>query len=156
MSLPKFTALLLVAGLLQGCFSVRYHSPTALTEGARRGVTHKTWSHSFLWGIIPATRVPLDGWCGDREILKMKSSLGPMGFLGQAITLGIWTPMRLKIVCADRPTDPVLVKAPAPPAIPAMAPGPSYYPPEGTVLVQPSQGGVLVAPPDGRSIIVIR
>jgi hypothetical protein len=103
-------AVALVLLLLQGCYTVRFISPElhSIPDGA---VLH-TWTHTFFWGFLPSGKASIDQ-CGYAGVKEMKSQVGGLGLLASALTLGVWTPMHVKIVCAEVPR-----RVEAEPAIP--------------------------------------
>jgi hypothetical protein len=140
-----------------GCYAVRYSSRDLDAAARRSAVVHKTWSHSLVWGLASANEVKLDEICGPVGAAEMRSHYGPFGLFAQVISLGFWTPMRVKVTC-NPPDAPMIAAAPPPPPMPAAAPlavpAGSTPPPPAT-----SQGDdrVIVIPDDnGRTVIIVQ
>ena len=87
----------LIALSTQGCYTVRFVSPTL--AGEPNGVTMHGWTHSFLWGLIPSGQASLEQ-CGYAGVKEVKTQVGGLGLVASALTLGIWTPMHVKVTCA--------------------------------------------------------
>ncbi len=144
---PSILMLSLVAS---GCQSVRYTSPESAAHGARKGEVHKTFAHSFLLGAIPAGSIPLDGWCPETGVHTIRSFVGPFGYLMTGLSLGIWTPSRVKVYCNDIPLP---VEGDADDAVVALGealisePWESVAPPMPVPPVPPGPPVVVVPPP---------
>lgn len=87
----------LLVGLtgLSGCFKT-----TAIIPNQAPAETHTRWAHGFFWGAV-------GGWvdtaqmCGGRPVARITTdrSIGNMAV--QWITLGIYTPTRVRVTCAQ-------------------------------------------------------
>ncbi|HMV66336.1 MAG TPA: hypothetical protein PKA64_05760 [Myxococcota bacterium] len=100
---------------LQACYTVRFVSPEL--HGIPDGAVLHTWTHSFLWGIIPAGKASIDQ-CGYAGVKEIKSQIGGLGLVASVLTLGVWTPMHVQIVCAEVPRR--VDADPFDPALPVM------------------------------------
>ena len=93
----RSAALLLGLAMASGCYTVKLIDPAAMD----REVTHHdhAWGHSLFWGFIPLGTVDLSV-CGDDEVRSVKTQIGGLGLVAYVLTVGIWTPMHVKITCA--------------------------------------------------------
>ena len=81
---------------LSGCYTTRM---VYAESAGRAGANYETWSHALFWGIVPLGTVNLDGYCGDAGIRRVKTQIGGIGLVANFLTVGIWTPMHVHIVC---------------------------------------------------------
>ncbi len=139
-------ALLASTLAMSGCYSVRYTSGALQAAGAEKSHVYKTWSHSIFWGLVPTDKVDLDAVCGEAEVLGTRSFMGPFGFFATAISLGFWTPQRVRVTCAD-PASYIVQGPPTPPVRTSLALPQRPAPP-------PPQDEVVVLP-DGRTIVIV-
>ncbi|MCB9680192.1 MAG: hypothetical protein H6733_01870 [Alphaproteobacteria bacterium] len=164
--------LLVVAStaVLPGCLSVKYSAQRSIDAGASRGDVHRTWQHSLFLGLIPVSAVPLDSYCPDTGVLHVRSQVGPLGMLATVATLGVWTPTRVKVTCADWPAVAMgpfaspeaawdAVTPPGPWVDPAPAPlGLPVEPPPAPPAAQDDGGGdtIIFEDEHGRRVIIVR
>lgn len=95
----RTTAVLVSMLALGGCYTVRFYDGDIKDAGGERGRAYDLWVHSFFWGMVPGGKV--DTSMCDDGVLKSKSQIGGLGLLAYALTVGIWTPMHVHLVCAD-------------------------------------------------------
>ena len=97
--------LILLAALLTlpGCYTVRFASPTL--AGVSDGLVLHSWTHTFLWGIVPSGKASIEQ-CGYAGVKEVKTQIGGLGLLASVVTLGVWTPMHVKVTCAEPPQRP--------------------------------------------------
>jgi hypothetical protein len=81
-----------------GCYTVKFVSPEA--AGARTGQSFDLWTHSLFWGLVPLGEASID-MCGSAGVKRMKSQIGGLGLVAYVLTAGIWTPMHVRVVCAQ-------------------------------------------------------
>jgi hypothetical protein len=89
--------MILALAALPGCYTVRFASPTLAS--VQDGMVLHSWTHSFLWGIIPSGKASIEQ-CGYAGVKEVKTQIGGLGLVASALTLGVWTPMHVKITCA--------------------------------------------------------
>lgn len=140
---------LCLAALLQGCVSTKLVHGDQVAFGAEKGRVHKTWAHSIFWGLVPVKAVDLDGYCERTGVLQVRSHTGPVALLAQVVTLGVWTPSRVRITCVDAPPQPWVAQAEAEPwPEPVVAPEPAMAPePEPAMAPEPVVAVAAPVPP---------
>lgn len=165
------SVLLALLVLVPACGGVRLVHPDLHAAGVREGLTYKRWTHSLFWGTVPVRPLPTDGDCGEAGVLRIHAKVGPLGTLAQIATLGIWTPSRVKVTCADpyavAPRDlgppqyaPPVTYAPAPPPPVTYAPAPppppvTQAPPAPLAVPQVGLAGTMVVDETlGRPVVV--
>jgi len=89
------SALLVGLGGLSGCFKT-----TAIIPNQAPAETHARWAHGFFWGAV-------GGWvdtaqmCGGRPVARITTDRSAGNIVMQWITLGIYTPTRVRVTCAQ-------------------------------------------------------
>lgn len=77
-----------------------YHSviTTNLTPGTE--VHHESFKPAFINGLVPAT---VDGstYCPNKRWARVETQYSFLNLLVGAVTLGIFTPMDIKVTCAQ-------------------------------------------------------
>lgn len=88
-------ALAAIALLASGCY--RQVVQTGRTPSA--SVIHRPWTHTFLWGLVPAEPIDVTAECrsGIATVVTEQSFLNGVATV---LTLGIWTPRDVTINCA--------------------------------------------------------
>ncbi len=88
-----------VAGLLV-CAAACYHATieTGLTPSTV--VIEKSWASVWLWGLVPPSTVETASKC-PHGVAKVETQLSFLNQLVDALTLGIYTPMAIKVTCAQ-------------------------------------------------------
>lgn len=143
-------ALLFTSLGTSGCYAVRYSQGDLDRADRQHAVVHKTWSHNLVWGLASANKVDIDELCGPAGAAELKSHFGPFGLFGQIVSLGFWTPIRVKVTC--HPDRPVLADAGPPMPVRPVEPPPLAVPETA------ARGGdrVVVVPADGgRTVIIV-
>lgn len=143
--MSRLLPLLLIGALAQGCYAVRYTNGDVDNAMRRGAETHKTWSHNVLWGLASANKVDIDKYCGDAGAMELKSHYGPFGLFAQVVSLGFWTPLRVKVTC-NPPAPAIAAAPPQPPQRPLAVPAGS----------PPQERGIVVVPEDGRTVIIVQ
>lgn len=133
-----------------GCYAVRYSSGDLDRVDRQQAVVHKTWSHNLVWGLASANKVDIDELCGPAGAAELKSHFGPFGLFGQIVSLGFWTPIRVKVTC--HPDHGMVAQVhpqatPQPPEPPPLAVPAATARPEDRVVVVPADGG--------RTVIIV-
>ena len=95
--MKKTVLILLCAMFLSGCAAVRYESPSLIDAPTANKITVRYYR--FLWGLWPGSPISLDQ-CGTVGIKKMKVKPNFIDSLISLATLGIVSPVRVKITCA--------------------------------------------------------
>lgn len=89
------SALLVGLAGLSGCFKT-----TAIIPNQAPAETHTRWAHGFFWGAV-------GGWvdtaqmCGGRPVARITTDRSIGNVAVQWITLGIYTPTRVRVTCAQ-------------------------------------------------------
>jgi hypothetical protein len=81
---------------LSGCYTVKLVDPSYMGREVTK--TDHAWAHSLFWGFVPLGTVDL-GVCGEDEVRSVKTQIGGLGLVAYVLTVGIWTPMHVKITC---------------------------------------------------------
>lgn len=84
-----------VALALAGCHAVRYDAGRKPSQ--RR---YQTNVHFFLWGIAGKPRIDLDLACPE-GVASFRNEAGPLHWVAEVATLGIWSPRRVVVECAE-------------------------------------------------------
>ena len=81
---------------LAGC----YHGTieTGLTPSTV--VVDKSWASGWLWGLVPPSTIETASKC-PQGVAKVETQLSFLNQLVEAITLGIYSPMAIKVTCAQ-------------------------------------------------------
>lgn len=80
---------------LVACHTVRYD--------AGRPASPRRWEttvHFFAWGLAGKPRVDLDAACPE-GVARFRNEAGPLHWLAQVGTLGLWAPRRVVVECAE-------------------------------------------------------
>lgn len=95
MSPGRLATLAAAAVLACGCY--RQAVQTGRTPSAT--VIHRPWTHTFLWGLVPAEPIDVTTECrsGIATVVTEQSFLNGVATV---LTLGIWTPRDVTIRCA--------------------------------------------------------
>jgi hypothetical protein len=93
-------AIFLVAGcLLTGCYTVRTHYVS--NSGARTSSTSRVISNSFLWGLVTVGSTNVENYCPPGQIKDVRSQMGGWTLLANFFTASIWSPMQVRVRCAE-------------------------------------------------------
>jgi hypothetical protein len=63
-------------------------------------VIDKSWASGWLWGLVPPSTVETASKCS-HGAAKVETQLSFLNQLVEAITLGIYSPMAIKVTCAQ-------------------------------------------------------
>jgi len=80
---------------LAACHTVRYD--------AGRPPSQRRWEtnvHFFAWGLVGKPRVDLDAACPE-GVADFRNEAGPLHWVAQVATLGLWSPRRVVVECAE-------------------------------------------------------
>lgn len=80
---------------LAACHTVRYD--------AGRPPSARRWErtvHFYAWGLSGKPRVDLDAACPE-GVARFRSEAGPLHWVAQVATLGLWSPRRVVVECAE-------------------------------------------------------
>jgi hypothetical protein len=84
-----------VALALVACHTVRYDAGRRPSQ--RR---YETTVHFYLWGLVGKPRVDLDAACPE-GVARFRNDAGALHWLAEVATLGIWSPRRIVVECAE-------------------------------------------------------
>ncbi len=90
--------ILTTLALLSGCYTTKIVAADATPA---RGDVHMSWQHTFFWGAVSPGSVNLSNYCGDRGVARVRTQVGGIGLLAYWFTAGIWTPVQVRVVCAE-------------------------------------------------------
>jgi hypothetical protein len=97
-SMKRLSQVVVVASLvaLAGC----YHATidTGLTPSTV--VIDKSWASGWLWGLVPPSAIETASKC-PKGVAKVETQLSFLNQLVEALTLGIYSPMAIKVTCAQ-------------------------------------------------------
>lgn len=80
---------------LSACHAVRYDAGRPASQ--RR---YETTVHFWLWGLAGKPRVDLDAACPE-GVSRFRNDAGPLHWIAQVATLGVWSPRRVVVECAE-------------------------------------------------------
>lgn len=96
MRLKSLSALLPAALMLAGC----YHA-TITTGATPSSVTiDNKWASSWVYGLVPPSTVETARQC-PRGVARVETRLSFLNQLVGLLTLGIYTPMDIRVTCAE-------------------------------------------------------
>jgi len=97
-SMKRLSQVVVVASLvaLAGC----YHATidTGLTPSTV--VIDKSWASGWLWGLVPPSAIETAKKC-PQGVAKVETQLSFLNQLVELLTLGIYSPMAIKVTCAQ-------------------------------------------------------
>jgi Bor protein len=93
-SLSVSLAVLLIAA--SACFHATID--TGLTPSTV--VIEKGWAAGWLWGLVPPSTVESKSKCPS-DVAKIETKLSFLNQVASALTLGIYSPMAIKVTCAQ-------------------------------------------------------
>ena len=89
-------AVLALAITLAGC----YHA-TIETGAKPSAVTvEKKWASSWIYGLVPPSTIETAAKCPS-GVAKVETQLGFLNMVVGVLTLGIYTPMDIRVACAE-------------------------------------------------------
>lgn len=77
-----------------------YHATIETGLAPSTTIIEQPWSPSFIDGLVPPSTVETEAKCGSRGVSKVETQLSFLNLVVGAVTLGIFTPMDLKVTCA--------------------------------------------------------
>jgi len=113
MSVNRIGALLVGAAALAGCWHATIE--TGLTAGTET-ITQK-WASVWLWGLVPPKTVAASSQCTS-GVARVETQLSFLNSVVHILTLGIYTPMDIRVTCAASsssmlPADAPILSIPA-------------------------------------------
>lgn len=93
----KFTALVLGAMLLTGCYHVTVISGTTPSPT----VVDKPWQYSFVYGLVPPPELNVKEQCPN-GVQKVETETSFLNGLVGALTWSLFTPIHAKVTCSGR------------------------------------------------------
>lgn len=82
---------------LAGCHAVRYDTGRAASQ--RR---YEKTVHFFLWGFAGKPVVDLDAACPE-GVARFRNDATALQWVAEVATLGLWSPRRVVVECAEVP-----------------------------------------------------
>ncbi len=72
-----------------------------------KGAEQKTaFSHHYLFGLVGGSHVDIRDLCGSQATLEVRSGANLLTVGASVLTLGIYTPRRVRVSCAARTETP--------------------------------------------------
>ena len=103
-----------VALVMAGCsLAACYHATIETGLAPSSTVVEKAWASSFINGLVPPSTVETQSKCTS-GVSKVETKLSFLNLLVAGITFSIYTPMSIKVTCAEAghaslsPTAPVI------------------------------------------------
>ena len=103
MRFARAVALLAIVAVFPGCYAAKVE--TGLQPSAT--VIKKSFASCWLYGLIPPSTVETAAKCTN-GVAIVETQLSFVNQLVSGITLGIYTPMQIKVTCAERPSTSML------------------------------------------------
>lgn len=95
MAYLRTTLVLLSTLALAGCYHARVE--TGLAPGSQ--VIDRAWAPGFVYGLVPPPTVEAGEACPD-GVAVVETELSFLNQVVSALTLGIYTPMHIRVTCA--------------------------------------------------------
>ena len=95
--LKKLAVVLACSFTIAGCY-------TATIDTGRKPstiVVEKNWAHGWILGLVPPSTVEVASKCQD-GVAKVETQLSLPNQLVSILTGGIYTPMTIKVTCAEK------------------------------------------------------
>jgi hypothetical protein len=108
MSVNRIGALFVGAAALVGCWHATVE--TGLPVGTQ--TVSQPWASVWLWGLVPPKTVAASNECTS-GVAKVETQLSFLNSLVHILTLGIYTPMEIKVTCAASSSSMLPADAPA-------------------------------------------
>lgn len=96
MRYARLTAILLLAVAMEACYHVVVETGLPLTPRS----INQPWSSSYFWGLVPPHVVTAAVTCPGGRVAKVESSHSVLNELATVGTLGIYSPVNIKVTCA--------------------------------------------------------
>jgi len=82
--------------VLSGC----YHTQVTTGKRASSTVVEVPWAKSFINGLVPPDELNVEEECPN-GVAKVETQLSFLNMVAHAVTFGIFSPMHLKVTCAE-------------------------------------------------------
>jgi hypothetical protein len=89
-------ALILLLGI-SGCYKASFYQGSTV-----RGTQHEEWTNFFLFGLVGHDRVDVREFCPNSQVAALRSGGNFGTSLVSVLTVGIYTPRKVYVSCADR------------------------------------------------------
>jgi hypothetical protein len=87
--------------LLGGCYHATVR--TGINAGPER--IHRSMASGWLYGLVPPSTVEAERDCGNRGVAVVETQLSFLNQLVSSLTLGIYTPMAITVICGEGPRE---------------------------------------------------
>ena len=98
--MPRGTAWMTVA--LGVSLTACYHVTVDTGRPAETTLIYEPWAASYFWGLIPPKVVASAVRCGE-GVSRVETRHSVLNALAAVGTLGIYTPMEIRVICAATP-----------------------------------------------------
>lgn len=89
-------ALIVGAVFLAGCYHATIN--TGLAPSAQ--VVEQPWAHSFIGGLVPPATLATQQQC-PKGVSQVETQMSVVNLLANIVTGGIYSPMTIKVTCAQ-------------------------------------------------------
>jgi hypothetical protein len=89
-------ALMLLLGV-SGCYKASFYQGSTV-----RGTEHEEWTDFFVFGIVGHDTVDVREFCPSGQVAAVRSGGNFGTLLVSVVTLGMYTPHKVYVSCADR------------------------------------------------------
>lgn len=93
---PRASIILIGMVALSGCFHATVDTGVAPSEQ----VVEKRWASSWIGGLVPPSTVATAAQC-TTGVSKVETKLSFLNQLVSVVTLSIYTPMAIRVTCAE-------------------------------------------------------
>lgn len=98
--------LLGLVAVLSGC----YHATIETGAKPSTATVEKKWASGWVFGLVPPKTLETQAKCGT-GVSKVETRLSFLNMLVSALTLNIYTPMDIRVTCAEGAAGSALVPA---------------------------------------------
>ena len=113
--------------LISGC----YHAQVSTGAPASPQVIDEPWAHSFIGGLVPPSPIDASMQCSN-GVSRVETRLSFVNMVANVVTLGIYSPMHLTVVCAAGQNQALWMPAPEAEDEPKLGPRIDRVPEVGT------------------------
>jgi hypothetical protein len=78
-----------------------YHATIETGLPASTTVIHEKWASGYLWGLVPPHVVTAAVACPQSKIASVETQHSFLNQLAAIVTLGIYTPIEIKVTCGS-------------------------------------------------------
>lgn len=78
-----------------------YHATVETGLTPSTVVVEKAWASGWIYGLVPPSTIQTQSRCAS-GVAKVETQLSFLNQLVSGLTLGIYTPMAIKVTCAGR------------------------------------------------------